>query len=90
MAESTGLLALRGAGLTMVDWLPEGSVPVASIEVVEYLEAGTGEHFIIERYWTADDHPMTLYKKLGLLEQAKVSACLPMIQSAPDMTNDGD
>ena len=71
----------------MTDWLPEGAVPVSSIEIAEYLDGETGEYLICERYWTADGMPMTFWKKLGLLEQAKIAACIPMIQSAPDATS---
>ncbi len=61
--------------------LPEGAVPLARIEITEFLDPD-GNHLIGETYWTADDSEMPLYKKLGLLEQAKTAACIPMIQSA--------
>ncbi|MGC0365022.1 hypothetical protein ABH922_003006 [Rhodococcus sp. 27YEA15] len=74
--------------VVVMDWLPEGAVPLSTIEIVEFLNAETGEYLIVERYWTADGVRMPLFKKLGLLEQAKAAACIPMIQSAPDMTDD--
>jgi hypothetical protein len=77
-------------GTAVVSDLPGGAVPIARINIVEYLDAETGAHLIDETYWTADDSEMPLYKKLGLLEQAKVAACIPMIQSAPDMLGGDD
>lgn len=68
----------------MADWIPEGSVLLSKIEIVEYLDAETGEYLTAERYWSSDGGTIPLIKKLGLLEQAKVAACIPMIQSAPD------
>lgn len=67
-----------------IDWMPEGAVPLNTIEIVEYLDAETGEYLTAERYWSHDDAGMPLVKKVGLLEQAKIAACIPMIQSAPD------
>lgn len=55
--------------------LPDGAVVLNRIEIVEYLTA--------DLYWTVDGDIMPLTKKIGLLEQAKVAACIPMIQSAP-------
>jgi hypothetical protein len=68
---------------------PEGAFPLARITITEFLDE-SGEHLINETYWTADDSEMPLYKRLGMLEQAKVAACIPMIQSAPDMLGGGD
>lgn len=69
----------------MEDLVPPGAVPISRIDIVEYLDAETGEYLIAERYWTADEQGMPLFKKLGLLEQAKAAACIPMYQSAPDL-----
>lgn len=66
-----------------VDWIPKGAVPLNTIEIVEYLDAETGEYLTAERYWSTDDDGMPLVKKIGLLEQAKIAACAPMIQSEP-------
>lgn len=63
------------------DFIPEGAVVLSKIEIVEYLDAETGEYLIAERYWTADEQGLPLFKKLGLLEQAKIAACIPMIES---------
>lgn len=68
----------------MEDLIPPGAVPISRIEIVEYLDADTGEYLTAERYWTADEQGMTLVKKLGLLEQAKAAACIPMCRSAAD------
>jgi hypothetical protein len=69
--------------------LPEGAFPLSRITITEYLNKD-GDHRTGETYWTADGSTMPLAKKLGLLEQAKVAACIPMIQSAPDMLGDDD
>jgi len=74
----------------VTDWLPERAVPIARIEIVEFLDDETGEPLVAERYWTVDDQPMTFVKKIGLLEQAKIAACIPMIQTAPDMAGGDD
>jgi hypothetical protein len=74
----------------VTDWLPEGAVLVSSIEIVEYLDAETGAYLLAEQYWTADGIAMTFWKKLGLLEQAKIAACIPMIQSAPNTMSDDE
>ncbi|MYV30713.1 hypothetical protein GQ649_26200 [Rhodococcus sp. DSM 6344] len=63
------------------DFIPEGAVVLSKIEIVEYLDAETGEYLIAERYWTADEQGLPLFKKLGLLEQEKIAACIPMIES---------
>lgn len=76
--------------IVMTDWIPDGAVVLSKIEIVEYLDAETGEYLIAERYWTADEQGMPLFKKLGLLEQAKAAACIPMVQSAPGSTEDRD
>ena len=68
----------------MEDLIPPGAVPISRIEIVEYLDADTGEYLTAERYWTADEQGMPLVKKLGLLEQAKAAACIPMCRSTPD------
>lgn len=68
----------------MEDLIPPGAVPISRIEIVEYLDADTGEYLTAERYWTADEQGMPLFKKLGLLEQAKAAACIPMCRSDPD------
>ena len=65
------------------EYLPEGAVILNRIELVEYIDAD-GEHLTSDLYWSADGDTMPLMKKLGLLEQAKVAACIPMIQSAPE------
>jgi len=70
------------------DWPP--GVPVSRIEIVEYLDSETGDYLIGERYWTADGVLMPYWKKIGLLEGAKIAACIPMIQSAPDMTSEDE
>lgn len=70
--------------MTAIEWVPEGAVVLNTIEIVEYLDAETGEYLTAERYWSHDDNGMPLVKKLGLLEQAKAVACIPMIQSALD------
>lgn len=62
--------------------LPDGAVVLNRIEIVEYLDAD-GEYLTADLYWTVDGDIMPLTKKIGLLEQAKVAACIPMIQSAP-------
>lgn len=69
--------------------LPEGAVPLARIEITEFLDE-TGAHLISETYWTIDDSEMPLAQKLGMLEQTKIAACIPMIQSAPDTHGDDD
>jgi hypothetical protein len=34
------------------DFIPEGAVVLSKIEIIEYLDAKTGEYLIAERYWT--------------------------------------
>jgi len=40
--------------------------------------------------WLPERAVPTFVKKIGLLEQAKIAACIPMIQTAPDMTGGDD
>ena len=49
----------------MEDLVPPGAVPISRIDIVEYLDAETGEYLIAERYWTADEQGMPLFKKLA-------------------------
>lgn len=62
-------------------FLPERAVLLSTIEIVEYLDADTSEYLTAERFWSSDGESIPLVKKLGLLEQAKVAACIPMIES---------
>lgn len=72
----------------MTEWLPDGIVVLCTIEIVEYLDAETGEYLTAERFWSSDGDSIPLVKKLGLLEQAKVAACAPMIESMNSRPDD--
>lgn len=52
------------------------------IELIQYL-TNDGVRLVADQYWTADGEIMALTTKLGMLEQAKIAACIPMIQSYP-------
>ena len=46
------------------DFIPEGAVVLSKIEIVEYLDAETGEYLIAERYWTADE-PLRVSRRMA-------------------------
>ena len=65
--------------------LPEGAVEIRRITIVEYLDTD-GEYLTAE--WFEGD--FTGVQKLGMLEQAKVSATAPMCRSWPEDEGDDD
>jgi len=64
------------------DALPEGAVILNRIELAEYIDPDTGEWLTIDCYQSTEGDTMNYLKKIGLLESAKIAACIPMIQSA--------
>lgn len=66
-----------------VGQLPEGAMEIRRIVLVEYLDAD-GEYLFAEWF----EGEFTAVQKLGMLEQAKLSATAPMCHSWPDEEDD--
>ena len=67
--------------------LPDGSVELRRITIIEYLDPD-GE-YLFEEWFEGDG--FTAVQKLGMLEQAKTSVTAPICRSWPDDDDeDGD